>query len=102
MALNYQWKIVSSHTKQKTKDRNKIPLYNPKYLLKLGINRAWNPTGLNFRPLLFIIYINDLLPTINTLTAPIIFADDTSVIISSKNLVDFCMLSNRVVFLMGK
>jgi hypothetical protein len=32
----------------KTKYRNKIPLYNPKYLLKPGKNRAWNPTGVNF------------------------------------------------------
>jgi hypothetical protein len=30
------------------------------------------------------------------------FADDTSIIISSKNLDDFCMLSNRDVFLMSK
>jgi hypothetical protein len=47
-------------------------------------------------PLLFIIYINDLPPTVNTLAIPIIFADDTSVIISSKNLDDFCRLANRV------
>jgi hypothetical protein len=52
--------------------------------------------------LLFIIHINDLLPTINILAAPIIFADDMSVIISSKNFDDFCMLSNRVLSLMGK
>jgi hypothetical protein len=41
-------------------------------------------------------------PTINILVAPIIFADDTSVIISGKNLDDFCMLKNRAVSLMGK
>jgi hypothetical protein len=52
--------------------------------------------------LLFIIYINDLLPTINTLAIPILFDDDTSVIISSKNLDDFCMLWNRVVSHMSK
>jgi hypothetical protein len=52
--------------------------------------------------LLFIIYTNDFLPTINSLGTPIIFADDMSVIISSKNLDDFCMLSNRVVSLVGK
>jgi hypothetical protein len=57
-------------------------------------------SGINIGPLLFIIYINDLPPTINTLAIPIIFADDTSVIISSKNLHVFCLLSNRVVSLM--
>jgi hypothetical protein len=53
-------------------------------------------------PLHFITYMNDLHPTINTLTIPIIFADDTNVIISSKNLDVFCMLSNRVLSLMSK
>jgi hypothetical protein len=47
--------------------------------------------------LLFIIYINDLPPIINTLAAPVIFSDDTIV----KNLDDFCVLLNRVVYLMS-
>jgi hypothetical protein len=33
----------------------------------------------------------------NTLSIPIMFANDTSVTISSKNLVEFSMLSNRVL-----
>jgi hypothetical protein len=53
-------------------------------------------------PLLFITYINDLSPTINTIAIPVIFAGDTSAIISSKNLGDFCMLSNRVLSLISK
>jgi hypothetical protein len=53
-------------------------------------------------PLLLETYINDLPPTINTLAIPIIFADDTSIIISDKNLNDSCMLSNRVLSLMSK
>jgi hypothetical protein len=52
-------------------------------------------------PSLFIIYINDLYPTINTLSEPILFTDDTSVIISSKNLNLFAM-SNTVLSHMSK
>jgi hypothetical protein len=33
----------------------------------------------------------------NTLSVPIIFADDTSVIIYSTNFDDFCILSNRAI-----
>jgi hypothetical protein len=50
-----------------------------------------------FGHLLFIIYINDMPSTLNTLSVSIIFADDTSVIISSKNLDDFYIPSNRVL-----
>jgi hypothetical protein len=47
--------------------------------------------------LLFIIYINDLPPTVNNLSNHTIFADDKSVIISSKNVDDFCTISNTVL-----
>jgi hypothetical protein len=47
-------------------------------------------------PLLFIIFINDLPLRKNSVSEPILFADDTSVIISSRNLEDFCSVSNLV------
>jgi hypothetical protein len=50
------------------------------------------------RPLLFIIDINYLPSTIDTMSEPIIFSDETSVIISSKKFYDFCKMSN-IVFL---
>jgi hypothetical protein len=53
-------------------------------------------------PLLFIIYINDLPPTTNTFSEPILFADDTSVLISSNNFDDFSTMSNTLLSHMNK
>jgi hypothetical protein len=58
--------------------------------------------GVSFRAFAFIIHIYDLPPTLNTSSIPIIFADDTSIIISSKNLDHFCILSNDVLSQMRK
>jgi hypothetical protein len=45
---------------------------------------------------LFIIYINDLSLRINSVPKPVLFADDHSVIISSRNLKVFCSVSSLV------
>jgi hypothetical protein len=47
-------------------------------------------------------YINDLPPTINTLSKPILFTDDTTVIISGNNFYDFCAMSNTLLSHMSK
>jgi len=49
----------------------------------------------------FIIYINDL-SLRNSVSEPILFIDDTSVIISSRNFGDFCSVSNIVLSCMSK
>jgi len=41
----------------------------------------------------FIIYINGLLMKINSVSEPVLFADDTSVIISSRNFEGLCSLN---------
>ena len=45
---------------------------------------------------MFIIHINDFPLRKNSVLEPTVFADDTSVIISSRNLEDFCSVSNLV------
>jgi len=42
-------------------------------------------------------FINDLPLRINSISEPVLFVDDTSVIISSKNVEDFCSSSNLVL-----
>jgi len=48
-------------------------------------------------PLLFLVYINDLPMRINSLAEPMLFADDTSVIISNRNFTDFSTSANLVL-----
>jgi hypothetical protein len=55
------------------------------------------PQGSFLGPLLFVIYINNLPRKINSISKPILFADDTSVIICNRNLGDFCTVANLVL-----
>jgi hypothetical protein len=73
-------------TDRKQKVEVESPKNNQNFFSNWGTIKHGVPQGLILGSLLFIIYINDLPPTISTLTEPIVFADDTSVIISNKSL----------------
>jgi hypothetical protein len=47
------------------------------------------PQGCVLGPLLFSLYINDLPKILSETSAPIIFADDTSILFAHSNLIDF-------------
>jgi hypothetical protein len=69
----------------------------------MGNSKTWSSPGANFRAFAFLnIYVNDLPPTINTLSELILFTDDTSVTTSSKNFEDFSTISQTVLFHMSK
>jgi hypothetical protein len=83
-------------------DRKQKTEIKSSHLTQSTYNKVWSSPRVNFMAFAFPIDINDLPPTLNTSSVPIIFADDTSVIISGKNLGDFCILSNRVLSHMNK
>jgi hypothetical protein len=60
------------------------------------------PQGLIVRPLSFIVHINDLPLGKNTYSEPVLFADDTSVLITASNLNGFQIKSMSVLNRMKK
>jgi len=67
---------------------NQVDLHS-ECVLKWESIKQGVPQGSALGPLLFLIYITDLPQTINTLADPILFADDTSMIVKSTESCEF-------------
>jgi len=59
----------------------------------MGTNNRWSSSRIGFGstaiPPIYHLYINDLPKTINEKTVPILFADNTSIIVKNSNQKDF-------------
>ena len=80
-----------------TNRRQKVDVKWPNstiFFFWLGNIEKGIPQGSILGSLLFIMFINNFLLRINSLSEPITFGDDTSVIIWNRNFKDFCSESN--------
>ena len=84
-------------TNRRHKVEIKLPNSTHNLVSDWGILKHEVPQGSILGPLLFLVYINDLPLRINFLAEPILFADDTSVIISNRNFIGFSTTANLIL-----
>jgi hypothetical protein len=76
------------------KDGNKCSEWKE---IKCGV-----PQGSVLGPVLFLLYINDLPKNISDLSKPMLFADDTSILISDKDPTNFKIQINKLFNIINK
>jgi len=87
----YKSYLINHYQKTLLYNKNGNIITSARSKVKQGV-----PQGSVLGPLLFLIYINDLPKFVNEKSVPILFADDTSILVSHPNPVEFCNTINTV------